>query len=68
MADGLFQIFPEGPAMDGLVLFTIMGRTILFYSEKCEIILDWPRAPDPRLVFDGIEDLVDGKPERNEML
>jgi len=54
--------------VDGIVSFTVLVRTILFYSEKCRIIPNWSRAPNPRLVLDGIEDLVDGEPERSEVL
>ena len=66
--DELFLIFPEAPAVDGLVPFAVGVRTILFCSRKCRIVSDWSRASDPPLVLDGIEDLVNGEPERSKML
>ena len=47
--------------------FTVMVRAVLFCSENCRIILDWSWVSDSRLVLDGIEDLVDGEPERSEV-
>ena len=66
--DELFLIFLEAPAVDGLVPFAVRIRTILFCSGKCRIVPDWSRESEPRLVLDGIEDLVDAEPERSEVL
>ena len=54
--------------MGGLVSFTFVEGTILSRSGKCGIMLDRLRVPYPRLVLDGIEDVVDGKPQRGEVL
>jgi len=54
-----FQLLPEALAVDGLLSLTV---TVFFYYEGSGVILDWPRALYPQLIFDGIEDLVDGKP------
>jgi len=66
--DKLFQVFLEAPAVDSLVPLTVVVRTTLFYSEKCRFVSDWSRASDPRLVLDGVEDLVDGEPKQSEVL
>jgi len=45
-----------------------MKGTVVFESRLSQI--RWKRsgqAPDPGLVFDGIEDLIDGYPEWNEV-
>jgi len=65
--DKLYQVFSEAPAVDSLVSFAVMIGTILFCSGRCRIVPDWSRVPNPWLVFDGIEDLVDGKPEGSEL-
>ena len=54
--------------MDGLVPLIVMVETVLFCSGKCRILPDWSRIPDPQLVLDGIENLVDEEPERSEVL
>ena len=54
--------------MDGSVPLTIVEGTILFCSRECGIVLDRSWMLDPRLVLDGVEDLVDGEPERGEVL
>ena len=48
--------------------FTVVVRTVLFCSSKCEIISVWFQATDPRFVLDGVDDLVDGELERSEVL
>jgi len=54
--------------MDGLVSFIVMIGTILFYYRRYRIVPNWSRALDPRMVFDGVADLVDGELERSEVL
>jgi len=54
--------------MDDLVSLTIMVGTIFFCSEKCGIVPDWSWTPNPWLVFDGVEDFIDGESQRSEML
>ena len=44
--------------MDGSVSFVVMEEAVLLCNWESRIILDW--ALDPRLVLDGIKDLVDG--------
>ena len=51
--------------------FTVVVRTVLFCSGKCEIISVWFQATDPWFVVDvvdGVDDLVDGELERSEVL
>ena len=67
LVDKFFQVLPQTSAVDDLVSFAFMKETILFHSE-CRVVLDRHRAPYPRLVLDGIEDLIDGKPQRGEVL
>jgi len=54
--------------VDGFVIFTVVVRAVLFCFGKCRIVPDWSRASDPWLVLGSVEDLVDGEPERNEVL
>ena len=46
--------------MGSLVSFSVVIGTVLFCFERCRIVQDW-------LVFDGVEDLVDEKPEQSEV-
>ena len=48
------------------MLFSVMKETILFYSGRCRIILDWSRVSDQLLVFDGVEDFNNGETELSE--
>ena len=48
------------------MLFSVMKETILFYSGRCRIILDWSRASDQLLVFDSVEDFNNGETELSE--
>ena len=57
--------------MDGPVSLTVVIRTTFFYYGdygECRIVLDRPRVPHLRLVFDNIEDFVDGERQRSEVL
>ena len=45
--------------MNGIVSLVVMKEAVLLCSWESRIILDW--APDPRLVLDGIKDLVGGE-------
>ena len=54
--------------MDGLVPLTVMLRIIFFLSRQCGDVLDWPRTFNPWLILDGIEDFIDGEPQRSEAL
>ena len=54
--------------MDDLVSLAIVEGAVVLYSEVGKIILDWLQASDPRLVLDGIKDLVDGESQRSEIL
>ena len=58
----------EASTTDGLVPVTLMVRALPFYFGKCKIVPNWSWAPDPRLVLDGVGDLIDGKPLRSEVL
>ena len=54
--------------MDCSVSFTIVIRAIIFCFGECRVVLDRPQTLHPRLIFDGIEDFVDGESQRSEML
>ena len=54
--------------MDDLVRLIVMWGILLFCSRKRRIVLDWSRASDPRLIFNGVEELVDGELEWSEVL
>ena len=45
-----------------------MEEIILLCSDEGRSMLDWPRAPDPRLVLDGTKYFVDRKFQWSEML
>ena len=42
----------------------LIVRTIIFRSEKCNVVLDRLQVFYPRLVLDCTEDFVDGEPQR----
>ena len=60
LADKFFQVPPECLAMDDLVSLTVVIRTVFFYSGKYKVILEWPRAPYPRLFFMALKILLMG--------
>ena len=68
LVDKFFQVPPEALAVDDMVSFTVMIRTVFFCFAKCRVILDRSRAPHPRPGFDGIEDFFDGEPQLSEVL
>jgi len=46
-----------------------MVEVIFFYTcSEGWFIPDWSRAPNPQLVLDGVEDLVDKEPQQREIL
>ena len=51
-----------------LVSLAFMKETVLFCSGKCRVVLDRLRASYPQLVLDGIENLIDLKPQWGEVL
>jgi len=51
-----------GSGVDGLISLTFMEGTVLFFFGECRVVLNWLQASYPRLVFDGIEDFIDGEP------
>ena len=66
--DNFFQVPPEALAVDSQVLFYYRDKNTIILPRKCRVVLDWPRVPHPRLIFDGIEDFVDGEPQWTEVL
>ena len=46
--------------MDDLVSLNIIEGAVLLCFEESMIILDWLGVLDPKLVLDGIKDLVNG--------
>jgi len=52
--------------VDGLVPFTVVVGTVFLRLGKRGIVVDWSRASNPGLIFDGVEDLVDRELQRNE--
>ena len=68
MADKFFHVLLKASAVDGPVSLTVMVRTIFFLFEKCGVVLDWLQTLYPRLVFNGVEDFVDGESQRSEVL
>ena len=62
--DELFQVHPEGPAVDGLVSLIVMVGAIFLCYQKCGIVPDLSWAPNPWLILDGVEDLVDREPTK----
>jgi len=54
--------------MDGLVPLTIVVGAVLFCSGTRGVILDRSQTSDPKLSPNGVEDFVDGEPERSELL
>ena len=59
LLDELFQVLLEGLTVDGLVSIIVMVGAIFFCFRKRGIIPDWSRAPNSRLILDGVKDLVD---------
>ena len=60
LSDKFFHVPVEASVVDDLVFLTIVKGTILSRSRGCRVVLDWLRAPYPRLVFDGTKALGDG--------
>ena len=51
-----------------LVPFTVVVGTIIFGFEKCRVMLDLLQTSYLQLVPDGIEDFIDGEPQRGKVL
>ena len=47
---------------------TVVVGAVLFCSGMRGIVLDGSRTPNQRLIFNGVEDFVDGEFERSELL
>jgi len=62
------QVFSEALTANDFVPFTVIIGTVLFFSGRCKIVMDWYRALDPWLILDGVEDLIYGESERSEVL
>jgi len=58
----------KAPTIDGLVSLSIIVGAVLFYSKMQWVVLYGTQKPDLWLVLDGVEDLVDGKPQWGEVL
>ena len=67
-ADDLFQIFPGASTVDSLVPLTIVVRAVFFYSEEFGIVLDQFRTSDSWFILNDVEHLIDGEPQRSEVL
>jgi len=61
LTDKFFQVPPVASTVDSLVSLVIVEGTVLLCSGEGRIVLDWFRAPDLGLVFDGIINLIDEK-------
>jgi len=61
-------VLADGPTMDDFVSFAVMIGAIYVCSRKYGIVLDWSQTPNPRLVLDGVEYLVDRESQWSEML
>jgi len=68
LTDELLQVPPEDSAMDSLVSFAIVVGIILFCSGMREVVLDGSQTPDPWLILDGVEGLVDWELQWSELL
>jgi len=66
--DEHFEVLSKAPTMSDLVLLTIVVKAILFCSGMRGAVLDGSQTPDSGLILDGVEDFVDGEPERSELL
>ena len=64
--DELFQVFPKGPAVHGLVSFA-HSRSNIFQLWEEWIIPDRSWVPNPWLNFDGIAYLINGEPQWSEV-
>ena len=67
LADEFIQVSSEAPTMGDLMCLTIMVGVALFCLKMRGVVLDGSQTPNPGLVLDGVEDLVDGEPERSEL-
>ena len=68
LSDEFFQVPLEARAMDGLVPLDRHGRVVLFCSGMRGVILDESWTPNPALILDGVEVLIDGEPKRSKLL
>jgi len=56
----------EGPTLDSGMTHPVKEGTIILRSGSLRVLRERSsRAPDPRLVFDDVEHMVDGNPEWN---
>ena len=67
MADEIFKVPPKVRAIDGLMSLAIIVRAILSAPDARGHIV-WVSDTDPRLVLDGVEELVDREPQWSELL
>jgi len=68
LTDKFFQVPTEISTTSGLVSLSFVQEIVLFCFEKCGVMLDRLRGFYPRLALDGIEDVVDGEPQRGKVL
>ena len=50
-----------------LCAFSVMIGVALFCLKMRGVVLDGSHTPNPGLVLDGVEDLVEGESERSEL-
>ena len=62
----ILGVSSEGLALDGGMTHTVTKSALILGFESLRVLRErssW--APDPRLVFDDIEHMIDGNPEWN---
>jgi len=67
LADKFFHVPSESSAMSSHVSLAIVEGIVLLCFRDDRIVMVWLWVPDPRLVFDGIINLVDGKSQWSEV-
>jgi len=68
LTNNFFHVLSKAFAVDGPVPLALMVRTILLRSGECGVVVDRLLTLYPQLIFDSIEDFVDGESRRSEVL
>ena len=55
----LLHILSEGSGLDGLVSLAFVVEAVFFRPRVWRIMLEWSRTPEPWLIFDSFEYLID---------
>jgi len=62
----ILEVSSEGPAYNGGMTHPVMEGAVILGSRSLRVLRERSsQTPDPRLVFDGVEHMLDENPEWN---